>query len=312
MYLIKLRYNLSQTSLRTIKAEQFMLALLLYRIILLLLLPLLLLALIIRSFNNTQYRQRLSERLGFFPQSKNTNISAKNGIVIHAASVGEVIALTPLVEQLIQTYQHLPITITTFTPTGSAQVTKQFGQRVHHALLPLDIYPCTSLFLSRLQPKIMVFMETELWPNLISQCAKSHIKLLLINGRLSANSMKSYKKISALIKPALQRFDSILCQSQDNLDNFLTLGAFPDKCQVSGNVKFDISINDETRDKQKTLQDLLVEKRPIWLVASTHQGDEEIALKAYAIIQAVFPQLLLVLVPRFFSLGFSSSFSAPF
>lgn len=295
MYLIKLRYNLSQTTLSTIKADQFMLALLFYRIIFLLLLPVLLLALIIRSIRNPQYRQRLSERLGFFPNPSSVN---KNGIVIHAASVGEVIALSPLIEQLLQKYQHLPIIITTFTPTGSAQVKKLFGQRVHHALLPLDVYPCTYLFLSRLKPQMMIFMETELWPNLISQCSKSNIKLLLINGRLSAKSMKSYQKISALIKPSLHHFDKILCQSNDNLDNFLRLGASPDRCQVTGNLKFDISINEQIRRKQVDLQKLPQKKRPIWIVASTHQGDEEIALQAYSVITAIFPQLLLVIVPR--------------
>ena len=275
-----------------------MFALLIYRVILLLLMPILLLALLFRSISNPQYRQRLSERLGFFPSHSSPKFHNKNGIVVHAASVGEVIALTPFVEQLLQQYPNLPITVTTFTPTGSAQVKKQFGTRVQHAFLPLDILPCTQLFLARLQPKLMIFMETELWPNLISLCASKKIKLLLINGRLSANSMKNYQKISALIKPTLNHFDKILCQSQDNLSNFLQLGADANRCEVSGNLKFDISINTKTREKQTTLLELLPTNRPVWLVASTHQGDEEIALMAFEIIKKLFPQLLLVLVPR--------------
>jgi len=259
--------------------------------------PILLLALLFRSISNPQYRQRLIERLGFTSNTSPTSSNMKNGIIVHAASVGEVIALTPFVEQLLQQYSHLPITVTTFTPTGSAQVRKQFGTRVNHAYLPLDILPCTQLFLARLQPKIMIFMETELWPNLISQCATKEIKLLLINGRLSANSMKSYQKISALIKPTLNHFDQVLCQSQDNLNNFLKLGASPTRCQVSGNLKFDITIN-TTIEKQAKLEKLLPENRPIWLVASTHQGDEEIALQAFKKIRSLFPELLLVLVPR--------------
>ncbi len=273
-----------------------MFALLIYRLFLLLLLPVLLLALLLRSISNAQYRQRLSERLGFFPNAEAQN--SKGGIVVHAASVGEVIAITPFVEQLLKQYNDLPITITTFTPTGSTQVKKQFGKRVQHSLLPLDILPCTQLFLTRLQPKLMVFMETEIWPNLINQCANKNIKLLLINGRLSASSMKSYQRISPLIKPALNRFDTILCQSQDNLANFLQLGASKTQCQLSGNLKFDISINASNKDKQATLADLLPPKRTIWLVASTHQGDEEIALAAFQNIKAIFPQLLLVIVPR--------------
>ena len=271
--------------------------LLIYRVILLLLLPILLLVLLLRSINHNQYRQRLGERLGFFPK-KDSNADFKGGIVVHASSVGEVIALTPFVEALLLQYPHLPISITTFTPTGSAQVIKKFGKRVNHAFLPLDIFPCTQIFLKRLEPKLIIFMETELWPNLINQCAKKNIKLLLINGRLSKNSVKSYQKIRSLIKPTLNHFDKILCQSQDNLSYFLQLGADEKRCQLSGNLKFDININDEILDKKAILAKLLPPRRKCWLMASTHQGDEKIALGAFKLIKNVYPQLLLIIVPR--------------
>jgi 3-deoxy-D-manno-octulosonic-acid transferase len=217
---------------------------------------------------------------------------------VHAASVGEIIALTPFVEQLLTTYPNQAITITTFTPTGSEQVKKLFSDRVQHGFLPLDVFPCTQLFLSRLQPKLVVFMETELWPNLIAQCARKKIKLLLINGRLSKNSMKSYQKISSLITPSLNHFDKILCQSHDNYENFLLLGTNPNRCQVSGNLKFDLNTNQATLDKATQLQQLLPTNRTVWLVASTHEGDETIALNAFKQIKSQFPSLLLILVPR--------------
>jgi len=110
--------------------------------------------------------------------------------------------------------------------------------------------------------------------------------------------MKSYSKISPLITPTLNYFDQILCQSQDNLMNFLQLGANDERCLVSGNLKFDISINDTILDKQAQLTTLLPKHRPLWLVASTHQGDEEIALTAFKQIKVLFPTLLLALVPR--------------
>lgn len=275
-----------------------MFALLIYRIIILLLTPIILLALLFRSVSNPQYRQRLPERLGFISPSITLKQQKSKGIIVHAASVGEVIALTPFIEQLLKQYPENSITITTFTPTGSAQVAKQFGTRVQHTFLPLDIFPCTYFFLHRLQPQLMIFMETELWPNLINQCANRKIKLLLINGRLSENSMKSYQKIKALITPTLNHFNKILCQSHDNLSHFIQLGADPQRCQVSGNLKFDISINLTTEEKQATLAQLLPTNRQLWLVASTHQGDEEIALATFEKIKDVCPQLLLVLVPR--------------
>ncbi|MBL0710162.1 MAG: lipid IV(A) 3-deoxy-D-manno-octulosonic acid transferase [Colwellia sp.] len=270
-----------------------MFSLLFYRLLTLLLLPLLLLALLLRSFSNKQYRQRITERLGFFPKPY-----IKGGIVVHAASVGEVIALKPFVEQLLANYPHHAITITTFTPTGSEQVKKLFGNRVQHSFLPLDILPATQLFLSRLRPKLVIFMETELWPNLIAQCHHNNIKLLLINGRLSKKSMKSYQKITSLITPTINRFDKILCQSGDNYENFLKLGTDPKRCAISGNVKFDLSVNQATLEKAQQLQQLLSNNRPIWLMASTHVGDEEIALSAFKAIKKQFPTLLLILVPR--------------
>ncbi|KGJ97612.1 lipid IV(A) 3-deoxy-D-manno-octulosonic acid transferase [Colwellia psychrerythraea] len=275
-----------------------MISLLIYRILLLLLLPFLLLFLLIRSKNNKAYRQRIFERLGLFPKPHK-----QGGIVVHAASVGEVIALKSFIEKLLLNYPNLPITITSFTPTGSAQVTKLFGNCVQHGYLPLDIFPCTALFLRRLKPKMIIFMETELWPNLIAQCAQQNIKLLLINGRLSKKSLTSYRKISPLIRPCLNRFDKILTQSQENLDHFLQLGAQASHCLNSGNLKFDISVNEQVVQKKTELSKLLFadssqDKRTIWLVASTHEGDELIALSAFKELLSHYPQLLLVLVPR--------------
>jgi len=275
-----------------------MISLLIYRILLLLLLPLLLIFLLIRSKSNKAYRQRVFERLGFFPKPYQ-----QGGIVVHAASVGEVIALKSFIEKLLLTYPELPITITSFTPTGSAQVTSLFGNRVQHGYLPLDLFPCTALFLQRLKPKVMIFMETELWPNLISQCAQKKIKLLLINGRLSQKSLTSYQKISPLIQPCLNHFDKILSQSQDNLEHFVQLGAQNNRCINSGNLKFDINVSEQVMDKKGELSKLLFadnnqKKRAIWLVASTHEGDEVIALSAFKELLPHYPQLLLVLVPR--------------
>jgi 3-deoxy-D-manno-octulosonic-acid transferase len=275
-----------------------MISLLIYRISLLLLLPVVLGILVIRSRNNKGYRQRLPERLGFI-----SNTFAQGGITVHAASVGEVIALKSVIDKLLTDYPHLPITITTFTPTGSAQVKKMFANKVQHSYLPLDIMPCTALFLRRLQPQLMIFMETELWPNLVAQCQQQQIKLLLINGRLSQRSLNSYQKFSTLMTPCLNRFDKILTQSTENLNHFIQLGAEGHRCANSGNLKFDIQIDQKMLAKKTELAALLpqkesVQQRRIWLVASTHDGDELIAIKAFKGLLADHPDLLLVLVPR--------------
>lgn len=269
------------------------LALFLYRLLFLLLTPILLIVLLIRSINHSEYRQRLTERLGLLSKKLKTG-----GIVVHAASVGEVIALKPFITQLIAQHPNTAITVTTFTPTGSAQVSKLFGKQVQHCYLPLDNIISTQLFLQRLKPQAMVFMETELWPNLIAQCQAKNIKLLLVNGRLSDKSMGSYQKLNWLITPAIQRFDSILTQSQVNQDNYLAMGASSDRCQLSGNLKFDISLSADVAAKQTELANLIIEKRNIWLIASTHPGDEALALKAFELVKQQDSSALLIIVPR--------------
>jgi len=272
---------------------KYFLSLALYRVLFFLLLPILVLVLVVRSKNHPEYRQRLGERLGFV----NKNLK-QQGIIIHAASVGEVIALKAFIEKLLITQPNTPITITTFTPTGSAQVKKLFANNVQHCYLPIDCFICTWLFLYRLKPKAMVFMETEIWPNLIAQCHKRQCKLLLINGRLSTKSMKRYKKISGLISPSLQAFDQILTQSQLNQEHFIKLGGSTLNCELSGNVKFDISITPSIINKQAELQQLIIGERKLWVIASTHAGDENLILNSFKHLYKQHPELLLVIVPR--------------
>jgi 3-deoxy-D-manno-octulosonic-acid transferase len=272
---------------------KYFVSLLIYRILSFLLLPVLFVTLVLRSINHPEYRQRFLERLGLLSQRTFTG-----GIVVHAASVGEVIALKTFIEQLLQDYPTLPITITTFTPTGSAQVEKLFGDSVQHYYLPLDIFCCTWLFLKTLKPKAMVFMETELWPNLIKQAKSHQVKLLLINGRLSEKSMKGYQKLAWLITPTLNNFNKILSQSQDNKQNFLTLGAEAIRCDVSGNIKFDISLTPKIVKQSEALRTFVEGERLLWVMASTHEGDEALALKAFNQLKILFPNLLLVIVPR--------------
>ncbi len=272
---------------------RYQFSLMLYRLISLCLLPIIGVLLLLRSSKQKAYRQRLSERFGFLPRALKPG-----GIVVHAASVGEVIALKSFITQLLEAKPKTIVTVTTFTPTGSSQVKKLFDDRVQHCYLPLDSTLCVAAFLNKLKPQAMVFMETELWPNLIAQSKEQGIKLLLINGRLSQKSMKSYRKLAWLITPTINCFNKVLCQSQINYDNFLALGADVSRCEVSGNVKFDISISQSVTDKQAELTRFVDEKRPVWVVASTHQGDEIIALNAFSSLLKIWPELLLILVPR--------------
>ena len=268
-------------------------ALFAYRLFTFLLTPVLIIALLLRSLTNKGFRSGLASRLGIVP----THFKA-NGIVVHAASVGEVIALKSYINQLLISFPDSPITLTTFTPTGGSQVQALFGDKVQHCFLPLDVLPCTWLFLKMLKPKAVVLMETEIWPNFIAQCAKRNIKLHLLNARLSDKSLPRYQKLSALISPCLRQFDQILAQSDDNRNRFISLGASPEKTTVTGNLKYDLSLSNELREKAQTLALHLNQSEHIWLVASTHEGDEALTLESFARIKQSLPDCLLILVPR--------------
>lgn len=248
---------------------------------------------LVRSFNHPAYRHRLGERLGLVPSN-----FKRGGIVIHGASVGEILALKPFINECLQAFNDVPITVTTFTPTGSEQVQKIFGDRVQHCYLPLDIWPCSTGFLNALQPSALVVMETELWPNLVAQAKQRGTKLLLINGRISDKSIGRYEKFSALIRPCLARFDQVLAQSELNQQRLIHLGANAETCHNVGNLKYDIKAGADTAQKYQVLSPLLNVERPIWLLASSHEGDEAIALAAYRTIAKQYPDLLLVVVPR--------------
>jgi 3-deoxy-D-manno-octulosonic-acid transferase len=274
-------------------ALRYFFALICYRLAFICLTPVMLLVLLVRSRSQRAYRQRLLERLGYLPRALKTG-----GVIVHASSVGEVLALKSTIALLLEKQEFLPVTVTCFTPTGSAQIIKLFGNKVQHCYLPLDNIFSTKLFINRLKPQSMVFMETELWPEIIAQCHHQQIKLMLINARLSAKSVRQYQKIAWLITPTLNHFEQILTQSHENHKNFISLGRQEKGCEVSGNLKFDIRINDQLREKQDTFKQILPQNRPIWIIASTHPGDEVLVLSALAQLKLIVPELLLIIAPR--------------
>lgn len=266
-----------------------------YQLLSILLLPFIVIALLVRARTQAAYGKRLGERLGFCPKSSNKNKSGN--LVIHGASLGEITALKPFIQNVMQQYAHYTITVTSFTPAGSSQIKKLFGQHVNHTYLPIDSPLCNYFFLTRLKPDAIVFMETELWPSLIQQAHKRDIKLLLINARLSQKSVRSYQKIHRLITPALQCFNAILAQSDENKKHFLQLGASVNTTYTTGNLKYDLQLNDTTKTLITTLKQTLSD-RSVWVVGSSHQDEEALILTAFKKILTQHPNTLLVLAPR--------------
>jgi len=265
----------------------------LYSIAFVLAIPLILLRLIWRGSRASAYFRRWDERFGIKPAPS----SDKPLIWLHAVSVGEVEAARPLATALQQAYPQHQLLITTMTVTGSVRVRTLYGDDVLHCYLPYDLPFAVKHFLKTAKPAIGIIMETELWPNLIHHSAKLNIPLVLANARLSARSAAGYKRIAKLTKRMLQNFSLIAAQSQDDRKRLIELGADKTKVHAVGNLKFEISLPASVNEQAEAMRSIWGD-RPVFIAASTHEGEDEIILNASRQIRAQFPDLLLIIVPR--------------
>jgi 3-deoxy-D-manno-octulosonic-acid transferase len=231
------------------------------------------------------YRENWGERLGLLKQEP-----LKGCIWLHTVSLGESIAALPLIEALLKKYPSNTILITNMTPTGRRYIATKLGKRVVQAYIPYDVPFAVKSFLQKASPKIAIFFETELWPNIFFACKKAAIPIVVLNARLSARSANGYQKIAWLTASMLQNVTALCVQSEAEGQRFLQLGLAKTKLKVTGNIKFDLEI--------PTLVTRQASTRPVWIAASTHEGEEALVLAAHRTLLQTFPNALLILVPR--------------
>ena len=261
----------------------------LYTLLLYLLLPFTPLKLLWRSIRQPAYLRHWGERYGFYGQQ------AKSPLIwLHCVSVGETRAATPLVAELRKRYPEHQILLTHATPTGRETGEQLFGGSVERAYLPYDVPGAMGRFLNHFQPELGLLMETELWFNLIAACKQRHIPLLLVNARLSQKSAHGYAKIRRLTAQGLCGLTAIAAQTEQDAARLQSLGA--NNVEVMGNLKFDVAPPADTIEQSEKLRALFGKSRPVFLAASTREGEETMILEAIAAAQI--PQLLTIIVPR--------------
>lgn len=265
----------------------------LYSLLLYLALPFLLLRLAWRSRRAPAYRERWGERLGHYGQRP---LQAR--IWIHAVSVGEVQAAEPLIKHFLARYPDTGVMVTTTTPTGSERLRALFEDRVHHLYTPFDLTPIVNRFLGAVGPRLAVVMETEIWPNMLSACERRGIPVVLANARLSARSARGYARLGGFTGKTLRRFAAIGAQSPADAARFRALGVSAERVRVTGNLKFDVCWPSSLLEHAEVLRRLWGIQRPVWVAASTHEGEEEQVLLAHREILDQLVGTLLVLVPR--------------
>jgi len=283
-----------------------------------LLMPLLLISLAWRGLRDRAYLERWAERFAYRRPSASSEAAFRSGpaagaapgsapgptagIVLHAASVGEVNAAAPLIRALRDRYPDLPLTVTSFTPTGSDRIKALFGAPVSngldHVYLPLDLPGAVRRFLDQQRPRLLIVMETEIWPNLFFAAGSRDIPVMIANARISDRSFGSYHRLRAIIGPALREVSCIAAQTKSDAQRFREIGADAQRIEVCGNLKFDVNPPDDLAVQGLRFREAWGLERPVLLVGSSHEGDEVPALKAFAGVLKVFPTALLVLVPR--------------
>ena len=216
---------------------------------------------------------------------------------VHAVSLGEVVAAVPLIRALKERYPAARIVVTTVTETGREAVWLRLGGLAEHAYAPLDLPWAVTRMIDALRPSACLIVETELWPNLFRQLAARRIPIMLVNGRLSSDSFRGYRRMRPFMREVLGHLDLALMQTDRDVDRLVALGAPADRVRRTGNLKFDQPV--QQAEQQGPPRALLVRDDEILIVAgSTHPGEEDIILEAYRELARTRPWLVLMLAPR--------------
>ena len=269
----------------------------LYSAVLYLLLPITVYHLIWRGFRQREYFQRWNERYAVYPAVRNDVAERVPTVWLHAVSVGEVNAAAPLVNALQRARPDLNLLVTTITPTGSARVRALWGDTVEHVYLPYDLSGAVGRFLSHFRPHAALILETELWPNLLFGSHERGIPAYILNARLSARSLRGYRVLAPLIGRALRTVRKVSTQSHADARRFVRLGAHEAQVVETGNLKFDVAAPEGLADFVGAFQ-RHAGARPVWIAASTHEGEESAVVAMHRRLRARWPDLLLLWAPR--------------
>ena len=264
-----------------------------YTLLLALAAPILLWGLYRTKPGKPAFGSRWKEHFGFTPAL----LKAEQPIWIHAASVGEAIAIVPVIKALKQAYPEQAIVVTTTTSTGAEQIAK-LGDWVEHRYMPIDFGWCVRGFLKVIKPKLFLIVEKELWLNTLTCVHHQNIPTIIVNARLSERSAKRYQSFSFFTHQLINKIDRILCLHDDDARRFIAIGAQQHQVTVTGSIKYDLSIADTVFEQARQLRQQLGIERPIFVAASTHQGEDEQVLDAYQAVQQQYSNAMVIIVPR--------------
>jgi 3-deoxy-D-manno-octulosonic-acid transferase len=251
---------------------------------------------LLRMATSGRYRAGLAGRLGLIPDALRAAVAGRQVGWIHAVSVGEVMAATQLVRELRIALPGWVIAVSTTTATGQ-RLAKERLPESPIFYLPLDFAFVIRRYLRVLHPSLLILTESELWPNLIQECAHSGVPMVVVNARISDRSLPRYLRLRRLWRPLLAQISLYLAQSDENAARWLRIGAPPDRVRVTGNLKYDVRAAGASA-LVKPLREYLPEGAAVVICGSTLEGEEKMLLEAWPAVLAVEPRAVMVLAPR--------------
>ena len=254
----------------------------------------------IRSIRERGFTERIRQSLGFFPEHALDNVAKKNCIWVHAASVGEIVATSPLIKEFRKEFPKSPILVSVVTTSGYEMANRIIKDADSIIYFPLDLPFVAASVLRRIHPRVFLDVETELWPNFLNAARKLNVPVMMVNGRISENSVKRYRYLFSIWTNMLRTVRLFAMQSPIDAKHILELGAPKELVILTGNTKFDQTYTDVTvEEHDKILNDLgLKDSDGILLAGSTHRGEENYVLGAFKKIREHHPNAKLVIAPR--------------
>lgn len=245
-----------------------------------------------------KYRRGFTERLGSVPARLTMLIPSQATIWVHAVSVGEVLAVGGLIEQMRRRFPEHRIFVTTTTDTGQTLARARFGEE-NVFYFPMDFAFAIRPYLRALRPELVVIAETEFWPNFLRLAKASGARIAVVNARISDHSWPNYRRFRALLKQELENVDLFLAQTKEDAGRLASIGATPNRVQVTGNLKFDLTLPPAPPFVAELRAALVARNAgPVLVCGSTVDGEEPLLLKAFENIRVAHPRATMILAPR--------------
>ena len=246
-----------------------------------------------RSARDPGWRRRLSERWAL-----RTPQLPPGGVWLHGSSLGEAGALSVVAGELRDRRPDLPMLLTAFTPAGSAAIQRNLSGSQSHCFLPLDLGVANRRFLRAARPALGVILETEIWPGLYAACRSAGLPLVMVSARLSERSHARYRRVRGLVSAALRAVRLVGAQSEEDARRFTDLGPDGLDVRVTGNLKFHFRPEAGVLERGAEIRRAIGQARPVWIAASTHEPEENVALHAHRRVLAGRDDTLLIIAPR--------------